>query len=148
MADERMTADVPVADKTWYTVREAAAYLGVSQPTIFRWMKAGILSSYKVGGSTRFSREGLDAAVTKRTSKQEAQTVKKQCAACGHANLVNGSLQATGKLYFRPEKARFWTLSEALVGTTAMVCEACGFVQVHADTEKLKKLMPEEAAKS
>ena len=144
MNDAKDEAEVLVAEKTWYTVKEAAAYLGVSQPTIFRWMKSGILSSYKVGGSTRFSKEGLDAAVMKRTGKQEAQAVKKQCAACGHANLVDGKLQSTGRLYFRPEKTRFWTLQEAMVNTSAMVCEACGFVQVHADVSKLKKLKPDE----
>ena len=126
MIDGTQESEVVVAEKTWFTVKEAASYLGVSQPTIFRWMKSGILSSYKVGGSTRFSKDGLDAAVMKRTGKQEAQAVKKQCAACGHATLVGGNLQSTGKMYFRPEKTRFWTLSEAMVGTSALVCEACG----------------------
>lgn len=43
---------------------------------------------------------------------------------------------------------RFWVLSEALVGTSAHVCEACGFVQIHADTEKLKKLQPADTAQT
>ena len=59
--------------RRWYTVQEAAEYLGVSQPTIFRWMKDGQLSFYKIGGSTRFVREGLDAVIEKTTGSKEAE---------------------------------------------------------------------------
>ncbi len=43
----------PTARKKWFSVKEAAAYLGKSEPTIFRWMKDGTLSFYKVGRATR-----------------------------------------------------------------------------------------------
>jgi len=45
------TNEAKESRKQWYSVREAAEYLAVSQPTIFRWMKEGHLSFYKVGGS-------------------------------------------------------------------------------------------------
>jgi excisionase family DNA binding protein len=131
--------------KDWYSVQEAAEYLGVSQPTIFRWMKQGTLTFYKIGGSTRFSKEGLDAVIEKNTGLREAEAVASRCAACGHSILLDGQIQGTGRLYFRPAKSRFWVFAEALVPTRARVCPACGYIQMHADTEKLGKLNPDEA---
>lgn len=126
--------------KDWFTVEEAAGYLGVSVPTVFRWMKAGTLSFYKMGGATRFSKEGLDAVVEKTTGRKEAEAAAGKCASCGHGVLVPGRLQGTGRLYFKPEKAKFWVWSESMVETHAKVCAACGFVQIHADAEKLGRL--------
>jgi len=130
--------------RRWYSVRDAAGYLGVSEPTIFRWMKDGILSFYKVGGSTRFAKEGLDAVVEKTTGSKEAEAAQGRCAACGHSMLVEGRLQGLGKLYFKPDHTRFWTLEESLVPTRARVCPACGYVQLQADAEKLRRLQPHE----
>src|SRR5262245_59807540 len=121
-------------DAEWFSIREAAEYLGVSQPTIFRWMKDGVLSFYKVGGATRFSRDGLDAVVEKTVGRKEAEAASGRCASCGHGVLVPGRVQGTGRLYFRPEKTKFWTLKESLIPTRAHMCAACGYVQVHADT--------------
>jgi len=141
--DGRLTTDeVKDSHKQWYSVRDAAEYLGVSQPTIFRWMKDGTLSFYKVGGSTRFAQEGLDAVIEKTTGIKEAEIVAGRCAACGHNVLIAGRLQGAGRLYFRPDKPRFWTFAEAMVPTQARVCMACGYIQLHADTGKLKKLKP------
>ena len=128
--------------KDWYTVKQAAEYLGVSEPTIFRWMKDGSLSFYKVGSSTRFSQETLDNVIQKNTSTREAQQVVTKCTACGHNVLVEGKMQGSGRLYFRPGKSGFWVLHEAMVPTNARVCCACGNIQFYADVEKLKKLKP------
>jgi excisionase family DNA binding protein len=130
----------------WYTVRGAAKYLGVSQPTIFRWMKSGILSFYRIGGSTKFSLEGLDAVVEKTTGLKEAEAAAGRCASCGHGVLITGKLQGTGRLYFKPDRTRFWTFSDSMVGMTARVCAACGFVQLNVDTAKLHKLTPDDGA--
>ncbi|HIJ71215.1 MAG TPA: helix-turn-helix domain-containing protein [Planctomycetes bacterium] len=141
--DNRLISDdVKDHQKQWYSVRDAAEYLGVSQPTIFRWMKEGTLSFYKVGGSTRFSQEGLDAVIEKTTGIKEAEIVAGRCAACGHKVLVAGRLRGAGRLYFRPDKPRFWTFAEAMVPTQARVCMACGYIQLNADTSKLNKLKP------
>ena len=126
----------------WYSIAEAAEYLGISEPTIYRWMKDGFLSFYKVGGSTRFSQEGLDAIIEKTTGRKEAEAAQGRCAACGHGVLIEGHLQGTGKLYFKPSKTKFWVFAESLVPTKAKVCAACGYVQMHADTEKLSRLRP------
>ena len=138
--DENMPAEGSEGAKKWYTVREAAEYLGVSEPTIFRWMKEGTLSYYKVGGSTRFSQDGLDVLFEKTTGSKEAEQVVGRCAACGHAVLVEGHLRGAGRLYFRPEKSSFWVMAEAMTPTHARVCTACGYMHLYADTAKLKKL--------
>jgi len=131
----------------WFSVREAGDYLGVSRPTIFRWMKEGLLSFYKVGGSTRFTREGLDAVIEKTTGLKEAEAAAGRCAACGHSMLVEGKLQGTGRLYFRPQTTRFWVFEESLVPTQARVCTACGYIQLHAETDKLNRLLPGDRGK-
>ena len=128
--------------RRWFSISEAAAYLEVSEPTIFRWMKEGLISFYKVGGSTRFSQEGLDAVIEKTTGRKEAEAAAGRCAACGHSVLVDGRLQGTGVLYFHPVRTKFWTLEQSLVPMRARVCTACGYVQLHADTGKLNRLLP------
>jgi excisionase family DNA binding protein len=130
-------------ERRWYLIRDAAEYLGVSEPTIYRWMKDLTLSFYKIGGSTRFSREGLDAVIEKTTGRKEAEAAAGRCASCGHGILIDGRLQGTGRLYFRPAKTKFWVFADSMVGLLARVCSACGFVQMHADTTKLTKLAPE-----
>ena len=130
--------------KRWFTIKEAADYLGISQPTLFRWMKEGTLSFYKVGGATRFSQEGLDAVIEKTTGEKEAAQAAGRCVACGHNILVDGRVQATGKLYFKPAKSSFWVLHEAMVPTQAKACPACGHIQFYVDPQKLKDLKPNE----
>ncbi len=127
----------------WYSVREAAGYLGVSEPTIFRWMKDGLLSFFKIGGSTRFSQEGLDAVIEKTTGRKEAEAAAGRCAVCGHSVLIEGRLRGAGRLYFQPAKTRFWAFEESMVPTQARVCPACGYIQLSADTGKLTRLRPQ-----
>ena len=129
-----------VEKPSWFTIAEAADYLDVSEPTIYRWMKDGLLSFYKVGGSTRLTREGLDAVIEKTTGLKEAEAAAGRCAACGHGVLVDGRLQGTGRLYFKPHETKFWVFADSMVGVRARVCAACGFIQMHADTGKLGKL--------
>ena len=136
--------------KRWFTIQEAARYLEVSEPTLFRWMRDGSLTFYKVGGSTRFSQEGLDAVVRKSTGRTEAEANADRCVACGHDGLIAGRIRSSGRIYFHMTRTRFWSLRESLVGTNAKACPACGYIQLRADPEKLRDLMPrskpEEAA--
>lgn len=143
MAKTEGKADTSTPEK-WYTIDEAAEYLSISRPTIFRWMKEGILSFYKIGGSTRFSKEGLDAVIDKTTGQKEAEKVAGRCIACGHNILVEGRVQATGKLYFKPAKTSFWVMHESMVPTHARMCPICGYVHWYADVGKLRKLKPHE----
>lgn len=143
-----MEKDSTIQDKNtpdkWFTIKEAADYLGVSQPTLFRWMKEGTLSFYKIGGATRFSQEGLDAIIEKSTGEKEAAQAASRCLMCGHSILVDGRVQATGKLYFKPAKSGFWVLYEAMVPTKARACPACGYVHFYVDPQKIRELKPQE----
>jgi excisionase family DNA binding protein len=51
---------------TWLTLDEAAAYLKVSKPTIYRLTSGGQLPFYKLGttGARRFKQHDLDALMT------------------------------------------------------------------------------------
>jgi len=145
MSDERNSvgAETQESQEKWFTTTEAAEYLGVSQATIFRWMKQGLISFHKIGKATRFSQEGLDAVVTKTVGQTEAEAAAGKCSSCGHSILVDGTMQGFGRMYFRPNKTRFWTFQEALVPLKVLVCAACGHVDIRADTSKLTKLMPD-----
>ena len=143
MVDKAHNSDSSTPKK-WYSIKEATEYLEVSQPTIFRWMKEGILSYYKIGGATRFSKEGLDSIIEKTTGVKEAEHAAGRCVACGHTILVDGRVQTTGKLYFKPAKSSFWVFHEALVPTQAKACPACGYIQFYIEPERLKKLKPKE----
>ena len=142
MDDIARTGGVADDGRPWLSIKEACEYLGISQPTIFRWMKKGIVSFYKVGGSTRFSQVGLDATIEKITGKKEASAAAARCASCGNSQLSEGQIQGIGRMSFRPSRTKFWSLEEALVPIQALVCQACGFVQLNADVAKLRRLLP------
>ncbi len=128
----------------WLTVAEAAKHLKVSRPTIFRWMRSGRLSFYKFGNATRFKREDIDQMAQKITAQEDALRAKQKCAVCGHAEFASGSVRSTGRIYFHPDKTRFFVPFESLVPLDAQVCTACGHVQLFADTERLARLIPED----
>jgi excisionase family DNA binding protein len=48
--------------KEWYNLDEAAAYMGVSKRTLYKWTKEGRLRAYRLGKSRirRFRKEDLD----------------------------------------------------------------------------------------
>jgi site-specific DNA-methyltransferase (adenine-specific) len=52
---------MPLSDRDMFTTKEAAKYLGVSQTTIYRMEKQGLLSSMRTpGGQRRFSRQSIE----------------------------------------------------------------------------------------
>ncbi len=131
--------------KRWYTIKDAASYLGVSEQTIYRWMREGAISFHKIGDSTRFLREDLDGVVDKHVSFKEASGLVERCQRCGHTDLVDGRILSTGQVYFAPRKTRFFTFRTGSVGTSAKVCPRCGYINLFADVEKLKKLSVRKA---
>lgn len=44
----------------FYTIKELAALLAVTEQTIYRLMKRGVLPYYKIGRSTRFRRAEVE----------------------------------------------------------------------------------------
>lgn len=69
-------------DKNWYTISEAAKYLGVSPDTLRRWEKAGKISAPKrtAGGARRYSKELLDQILGE-GKEEKAKAPKKKAQA-------------------------------------------------------------------
>jgi hypothetical protein len=44
-------------------------------------------------------------------------------------------------VYFKARKARFWSFDENMVEVRARVCTDCGYVDLYADTRKLRRLV-------
>jgi len=137
---------VPSANKgdEWLTIREASEYLKVSEQTIFRWMRTGKLSFFKFGNATRFRRSNLDMLAEKVTSDSEGELAATRCGLCGNAQMIEGVIRSTGRIYFQPARTKFLVLMDSWTKVRAMTCPACGHIQLFADTEKLAKLLPEE----
>lgn len=138
-------SDSPTAPR-WLSIKDAAAYLAVGEPTLFRWMRDGRITFRKVGDSTRFLQEDLDALVEVHPSARDADKVKDFCPLCHQGPLVPGHLQSTGLIYFRPRGTKFWSLRTADVATEARMCAHCGHVSWFGDTKKLTQLLEKRAA--
>jgi len=125
----------------WFSIKEAAEYLDIGEPTLYRWMREGQITFRKVGDSTRFLKEDLDAAVQVHRSKRELEKAKGICPVCRAEDLVEGHMQSTGRIYFKLKSTRFWTLKENSVPTTAKLCRKCGAVFFFGDLEVVEKLL-------
>jgi excisionase family DNA binding protein len=131
----------------WYSIREAAEYLDVGEPTLYRWMRDGKITFRKVGDSTRFWKEDLDSVMQVSWSTKDLDKAREVCPVCRHAELVEGKVRGTGLVYFVPKKTKFWTLKDSFVETTGRMCTRCGAIAWYGDTEKLAKLRIATAAK-
>ena len=131
----------------WFSIREAAEYLDVGEPTLYRWMREGKITFRKVGDSTRFWQEDLDAVMQVYRSEKDLDKAREACPSCHHTEMVEGKVRGAGLLYFSPKKTRFWTLKDSFVGTTAWMCARCGAITWFGDTEKLAKLRVQSPAK-
>lgn len=63
-----------------------------------------------------------------------------QCGTCSGNNVVEGTLNATGHIHFRPDDAKFFKLQTANVDLKAYLCLDCGTVGLKADVAKVKAL--------
>lgn len=136
-----MSTPAEVASPQWFSIKEAAEYLSISEPTLYRWMQDGKITYRKVGDSTRFLKADLDAVVEVHPSEKELVKVELTCPACHHDAVVEGRLESTGRSYFVPKKTKFWTLKDSNVETRARMCERCGYVMLFGDTAKLGALI-------
>jgi excisionase family DNA binding protein len=127
----------------WYSIREAAEYLDVGEPTLYRWMREGKITYRKVGDSTRFWQEDLDSVMEVFHSAKDIDKAREVCPICRHDELVEGRVRGAGLVYFVPKKTRFWTLKDSFVETTARMCTRCGAITWFGDTQKLGKLRVE-----
>jgi len=138
----------PAKSKAWYSIKEAAEYLDIGEPTIYRWMRDGKITFRKVGDSTRFWKEDLDAVMEVFPSDKDLKKVQTLCPICHHDDMVEGRVQSTGLNYFRPKKTKFWTLKDVNVETRAFMCRRCGGVVWFGDAGKLNSLKTDAGKKS
>jgi excisionase family DNA binding protein len=124
----------------WYSIAEAAEYLDVGEPTIYRWMREDKITFRKVGDSTRFWREDLDSVMEVFHSGKDLEKVKRVCPICHHDELVEGKVRGAGLVYFVPKKTKFWTLKDSFVQTTSFMCLRCGAISWFGDTAKMVAL--------
>ena len=124
----------------WYTIKEAADYLGVTEPTIYRWMRDGQMTYRKIGDSTRFLQADLDNHVQVYRSAKDIEQVKEHCPICHHTELIPGNVRSTGMNYFYPESTKFWTLKTSHIETQARMCTRCGAILLFGDQSKLVSL--------
>lgn len=63
-----------MAEQEWFTVGEAADYLRLSKPSIYRLVTQGVLTAHTIGdaGERRFKRADLDAALRREPKKLAA----------------------------------------------------------------------------
>jgi excisionase family DNA binding protein len=137
----KMSTPTEVLAPQWFSIKEAAEYLSISEPTLYRWMQDGKITYRKVGDSTRFLKEDLDSVVEVHPSAKELVKVELTCPACNHDEMVEGRLESTGRTYFVPKKTKFWTLKDSNVETRARMCERCGYLMLFGDTAKLGALI-------
>jgi excisionase family DNA binding protein len=124
----------------WFTIKEAAKYLAIGEPTLYRWMRDGKITFRKIGDSTRFLKEDLDAFVQVFPSEKDVEKVSEICPICHHNELIGGQFRTTGLNYFVPENSKFWTLKDSYIKTNAKMCTRCGGIILFGETGKLKKL--------
>ncbi len=134
----------------WYSIKEAAKYLSIGEPTLYRWMRDNKITFRKIGDSTRFLKEDLDAVVQVFHSAKEVDKVKKVCPVCNHEGLVDGVFRTTGLNYFSPHEAKFWSLHDRNIKSQAVMCPHCGAITLFGDIKKLEKVISkrEEAQKT
>jgi len=66
-----------------------------------------------------------------------------KCPICNSTKIELGYLSSTGKVYFRPEHAKFLKLKTANVDVAANICMDCGHIVLTANTDKVKALQDE-----
>ena len=71
-----------MAEQEWFTVGEAANYLRLSKPSIYRLVGQGLLPAYTIGpkGERRFKRSDLDAVLQPRKREQRVQSAHRRTA--------------------------------------------------------------------
>ena len=124
----------------WFSIREAAEYLDVGEPTLYRWMRDGKITYRKVGDSTRFLQQDLDSVMQVFHSDRDLDKTREVCPVCRNSELVTGKVRGAGLVYFVPKKTRFWTLKDSFVDTEARMCTRCGYISWFGDAAKLAKL--------
>lgn len=65
----------------------------------------------------------------------------RRCPVCESTKLEPGSIQSTGRIYFRPENTKFLSMGTNDVPLVANFCMDCGNVMLIGDMRKADKLL-------
>ncbi len=144
MSDEHSSSGA--SQPRWFSIQEAAAYLEVTEPTLYRWMREKKITFRKVGDSTRFWREDLDAVMQVFHSERSVEESRNNCPICHSNEIVDGIYSSTGLNYFQPKKTKFWTLKASNIASTAYMCRRCGAITLFGDAKKLNGLLEKSNA--
>ncbi len=66
---------------------------------------------------------------------------EKKCPSCGSTRLEAGTIQTAGRVNFRPENTKFFTLGTGDVPIEANICMECGVMLLVGDLTKATKLV-------
>ena len=65
----------------------------------------------------------------------------RKCLRCGGTQLEPGRIQSRGKVWFKPDNAKFFTFNTSDVQVRAALCLDCGTVDLVGDIEKAQALI-------
>ena len=68
-------------------------------------------------------------------------TDQKTCTRCGSTEHSSGSVQSTGKIYFRLDGAKFFAPKTADLAVSGNLCLQCGSIELFGDVEKARSLL-------
>jgi predicted nucleic-acid-binding Zn-ribbon protein len=74
------------------------------------------------------------------TQSKPTMAKAKTCLRCGSDNLERGTVQSTGKVYFRAANAKLLTLQTGNVSIVARICLDCGTLDLAGDAKKVRSL--------
>ena len=66
---------------------------------------------------------------------------QKSCVRCGSTELEGGSLQSTGKAYFRLGRTKFLSPKTSDLSISGEICTTCGHIHLIGDADKARSLV-------
>ncbi len=63
-----------------------------------------------------------------------------KCTRCGCTKIEKGKLQATGRVHFYPEDAKFLKAKTTPVSVRGFMCVDCGNIELFGDQKKVDEL--------
>ncbi|MDH3613681.1 MAG: hypothetical protein OEU90_03100 [Gammaproteobacteria bacterium] len=75
--------------------------------------------------------------------QMEITTMEDQrtCNRCGSTRFSEGSIQSTGKMYFRLRETKFFAAKTADLEVNGSLCLECGSIDLIGDVEKARSLL-------
>src|SRR4051794_5262184 len=101
---------VEAAKPRWYSIQEAAAFLEITEPTLYRWMREKKITYRKVGDSTGFWREDLDAVMQVFNSERSVKEARKVCPICRSDEVDECIYSSPGLTFLQPMKTQLGAL--------------------------------------